>query len=151
MPQTVAGLLATLATGYLVDRTNARALTAGSMVALAAGLLWATVVTPGWSAVGFGITIGAGGAAIRALEAAAIPKYFGIRHLGSIRGFMASVGVGSTAFGPVLFAVTFEATGSYTAVLLGSSAMPLLVAVAAALTPTPRVQRRCGEPLIASP
>jgi MFS family permease len=140
IPQTVAGLLIMLVTGYLVDRTNARALTAASMVLLALGLVWGTVVDPGLSAIGFGVTLGAGSAAIRALEAAAIPKYFGTRHLGAIRGPMASVGVGSTAFGPVLFAIAYEMTGSYGEVLLAGASLPLLVAVAACLTPSPDVQ-----------
>jgi MFS family permease len=137
MPQTVAGLLATLATGNLVDKMSSRWLTVASMLMLAGAMVWAVVVDPGWSALGFGVTIGASGSSIRALESASVPKYFGTKHLGSIRGFVASVSVGSTAFGPLLFATGFEATGSYSSVLLTSVLLPLAVAVAALVIKPP--------------
>ncbi len=65
------------------------------------------------------------------------PKYFGTVHLGSIRGFVASVSVGSTAFGPLLFATGVERTGSYTTVLLGSTVLPVAVLVAALVVRPP--------------
>jgi MFS family permease len=145
MPQTVAGLVATLATGHLVDRISSRWLTAVSMLMLAGALIWAVVVDPGWSALGFGATLGASGSSIRALESASIPKYFGVKHLGSIRGFVASVSVGSTAFGPLLFATGFEATGSYTTVLLGSVALPLAVVAATVAVRPPRARDHVPE------
>src|SRR5664279_2699439 len=77
IPQTVAGLVATLATGHLVDRMSSRWLTVASMLMLAAALVWAVVVDPGWSAIAFGVALGASGSSIRALESASVPKYFG--------------------------------------------------------------------------
>ena len=147
MPQTVAGLAATLVTGHLVDRISARWLTAASMLMLAGALVWAVVVDPGWSAIGFGATLGASGSSIRALEAAAIPKYFGTKHLGSIRGFVASISVGSTAFGPLLFATGYEATGSYTTVLLGSVALPLGIVAATVAVGPPRARDHASQRL----
>jgi hypothetical protein len=88
------------------------------MLLLAAGLLWGTVVEPGVSAIGFGLTMGAAGGSVRRLEAATVPKVFGTTHLGSIRGLVAAFSVSSTAFGPVLFAVVQEAAGSYRPVLV---------------------------------
>jgi MFS family permease len=108
------------------------------MLALAAGLAWGTVVGPGWSAIGFGLLIGASGGAIRTLEAGAFPRYFGTTHLGAIRGVVAAVSVGSTAFGPVAFALVHDATEGYATALLASAVLPLLVAAAAALLPVPR-------------
>jgi cyanate permease len=133
LPQTAAGLLATLATGALVDRVNPRWLVSGCMLALAGGLVWGVLVTPGWPAVGFGLTIGAAGGSIRALEAAAFPRVYGTAHLGSIRGFVMAVSVGSTAFGPLLFALVFDAAGSYAPALLSTALLPVLVAAAALL------------------
>ena len=150
MPQTIAGLVATLATGHLVDRISSRWLTAASMLMLAGALVWAVVVDPGWSAIGFGVALGASGSSIRALESASVPKYFGTKHLGSIRGFVASISVGSTAFGPLLFATGFEATGSYTTVLLGSVALPLAVVVAAVVVKPPRAGDHVPEPVAGS-
>jgi MFS family permease len=138
LPQTVAALLATLAVGALVDRVGPRWLTTACMLGLSAGLAWGTVVDPGWSAIGFAALIGASGGAIRTLEAGAFPRYFGIRHLGAIRGVVAAVGVGSTAFGPVAFALVHDATDGYTAALLASAVLPLLVAIAALVLPEPR-------------
>jgi MFS family permease len=138
LPQTAASLLATLAVGALVDRISPRMLTAGCMLSLAAGLVWATVVDPGWSAIGFGLLLGGSAGAIRTLEAGAFPRYFGTTHLGAIRGGVAAVSVGSTAFGPVAFALVHDTTGGYTAALLASAVLPLLVAAAALLLPVPR-------------
>ncbi|MGY1827582.1 MFS transporter [Blastococcus sp. SYSU DS0541] len=137
LPQTAASLLATLVVGALVDRISPRWLTAGSMLALTGGLTWGTAVDPGWSAIGFGLVLGGSAGAIRTLEAGAFPRYFGTTHLGTIRGVVASVSVGSTAFGPVGFALVHDATGGYTAALLASAVLPLLVAVAGLLLPVP--------------
>lgn len=150
MPQTIAGLVATLATGHLVDRLSSRWLTAASMLMLTGALVWAVVVDPGWSAIGFGVALGASGSSIRALESASVPKYFGTKHLGSIRGFVASISVGSTAFGPLLFATGFETTGSYTTALLGSIILPLGVAATAVVVRPPRAPHHVPEPLTGS-
>jgi len=50
-----------------------------------------------------------------------------------------AISFGSTAFGPVLFALVHEATGSYNDALLGTAAVPLLVAVAASFTHAPAI------------
>lgn len=137
LPQTVAGLLATLGVGVLVDRVPARSLIAGSMILLAVALVWGTAVDPGLSAVGFGLAIGAAGGSIRSLEAAALPRYFGTAHLGSIRGVVTAVAVGSTAFGPLLFALVQERTGSFGPALLGGATLPVLVGLVALLVREP--------------
>ncbi|WP_346619081.1 MFS transporter [Blastococcus montanus] len=137
LPQTAAALLATLAVGALADRISPRWLTAGCMVALAGGLAWGTVVDPGWSAVGFGFLLGGSAGAIRTLEAAAFPRYFGTTHLGAIRGVVAAVSVGSTAFGPLAFALVHDATDGYGAALLVSAGLPLLVGAAALVLSVP--------------
>lgn len=137
LPQTAAALLATFAVGALVDRVPPSAALAGCMVTLAGALVWGTLVTPGMSAVGFGLAVGAAGGGIRSLEAATVPRVYGTLHLGSIRGLVAAFSVGSTAFGPVLFAVVRETTGSYWPVLIGSAVLPMLVAMAALVVRTP--------------
>jgi MFS family permease len=141
VPQTVAGLLATLATGVLADRLSPKVLVTAAMAALALSLTWATWVTPGLSAILFGLLLGAAGGSIRAVEAATFPRYFGTRHIGSIRGVVTALGVGATAFGPLLFAWAFDTQGSYTAVLVASVALPALIAIAAIIVPLPDPHR----------
>jgi MFS family permease len=138
VPQTVAGLLATLAAGVLADRLSPKVLVSASMVALALSLAWATWVTSGLSAVLFGLLLGAAAGSIRAVEAATFPRYFGTRHIGSIRGLVTALGVGATAFGPLLFASVFDTQGSYTDVLLVSAVLPILIGMAAIAVPLPR-------------
>lgn len=137
VPQTVAGLLAALATGVLADRLSPKVLVTAAMGALSLSLAWAIWVTPGLSAILFGLLLGAAGGSIRAVEAATFPRYFGTRHIGSIRGFVTALGVGATAFGPLLFAWAFDTQGSYTSVLVVSVALPVLIIVAAIVVPLP--------------
>jgi MFS family permease len=145
LPQTAAALLATFAAGAVLDRVSPSRALAGCMLLLAAGLSWGTVVTPGLSAVGFGLTIGAAGGSVRTLEAATVPRVFGTAHLGAIRGLVAGFSVGSTAFGPLLFAVVQETTGSYRPVLAASATLPLLVALAALRVRPPAPARQASR------
>lgn len=137
LPQTAAGIVATLLVGVVVDRVAPRWIVGAAMVSLAVGLAWGVVVTPGLSAVGFGLAIGSAGASIRAFEAAAMPRFFGTAHVGALRGFVAAVSVGSTAFGPLAFALGRDAAGGYAPVLLASAGLPLVVLGAAFLTSPP--------------
>ncbi len=139
IPQTLAGIVATLLTGSMIDRLSIRWVVTASMALHVTALVWATLSTPGWSAIGFGAAIGAAGASIRIAEAAAVPAYFGVLHLGSIRGIVASISVGSTAFGPLAFSIGHDLTGSYTTVLLAGAALPVLVAIATLTAPIPRM------------
>ncbi|MCE6995503.1 MFS transporter [Saccharothrix sp. S26] len=149
LPQTAATLVATLATGFLVDRMRSQPLVALCMAALLGALVLGTWVTPGLSAVLFGLLLGAAGGGMRTLEAATFPRYFGTRHLGGIRGVVVSVSVGSTAFGPVLFATLHDLTGSYTPALLLAAPVPLAIAVAALLIRPPTIDA-ADEPVVAN-
>lgn len=138
VPQTAAALASTLAVGTLADRVRHRSLIAGAMAALAGALILATSVTPGLSAMAFGALVGAAGGSMRAIEVASFPHYFGTRHVGAIRGLVAALSVASTAFGPLLFALGRDLTGSYTTVLLVSVPLPVAVGVAAFVIRPPR-------------
>jgi len=154
IPQTLAGLVATLATGYFIDKFAPRWMTAGSMLVLVAALLCGPIVQPGFSAVLFGVLLGASGNMIRTVEAATLPHYFGTRHLGAIRGVVSSIAVGGTAAGPLAFAAVYDRVGSYSPVMVVSAAVPLAIAVWAlvAREPTPFAggsQEQQGMPPIA--
>jgi MFS family permease len=141
VPMTAAGLAATLLVGYLIDRLNRpRLLIVASMGLLALGLAWATVTTPGWSAWAYGALIGASTNAVRAVEAALTPHMFGTDHLAAIRGVMTALSVASTAAGPLIFALAYDSTGSYTAILLAGLALPLAVATSALGTRLPATE-----------
>ncbi len=62
------------------------------MMLLTIAMLAVPLVRPGASAVAYGMALGASGAAARALEAGAIPRLYGLRHLGSIRGMVTALG-----------------------------------------------------------
>ncbi len=146
VPQTVAGLVATLAAGYLLDRFAGRWMIIASMAVLSAGLWWGTTVSPGVSAFAFGVMLGAAGSMIRAVDTVALPRYFGTLHIGSIRGLVASISVAGTACGPVLFAAVFDRTGSYSPALLAGALAPLTIIVWALVAKEPALGRIDSRP-----
>jgi MFS family permease len=135
--QTIAALLATLAAGALSDQIRPRWLIVSAMLAMGGGLALGAVVTPGLVAIAFGALIGAAGGSMRALEAATFPAYFGTAHLGAIRGVVTAISVGSTAFGPLLYAFGRSMFGSYSTVLVATVVIPLAVAAAALMIGPP--------------
>jgi MFS family permease len=131
IPQAIAALLAMLLVGALSDRISSRWLITASMVSLSAGVAWAAFVTPGYTALGFAVLIGASAGATRVLETAEVPRHFGLVHLGAIRGWITGVAVGASALGPVVFSIGQAITGNFSAVLLASASLPAIVLVSA--------------------
>ncbi len=137
LPQTIAALLATLLVGSMVDRFAARWVLAASMLLLMGAMVGVVFVSPGWTAILYGVTVGSAGAAARALEAASFPKLFGLAHIGAVRGVVTAINVGSTAFGPLALAIGREVTGSYQQVLLVLLVLPLGVILLGMFAPVP--------------
>ncbi|MDB1089856.1 MFS transporter [Streptomyces sp. ACA25] len=138
LPQTAAVLVITLGAGALLDRLSPKVVLCGAMLTLAAGVLAAMYVTPGWSALAYGLILGSSGGMMRAVESAAVPRYFGTAHLGAIRGCAHTAVIGASALGPLAVSVGYDLSGGYTTALPFFAALPLLVAVAALLVRAPR-------------
>lgn len=137
LPQTLAGLGATLLVGAVLDRWSPRPVMIGSMLSLAGALVIGTVLAPGWTAFCYGIALGVAGNSFRTVEAAAMPRYFGVENIGAVRGVVHAVTVAASAVGPVLLALGHDLTGSYRPLLLGLICLPLLLIVATGLVPEP--------------
>jgi len=138
IPQTVAALITMLVVGGLIDRLAPRWVLLGSMTILSGAMLAVPYVAPGWTAIAYGVAVGASGSSVRALEAASFPRLFGLASLGRIRGVVTSISVASTAFGPLALSLGHDLTGSYRQVLLVLLVIPVAVAVAGFLAPVPR-------------
>jgi MFS family permease len=129
LPQTVATFVTVLLVGALVDRVAPRWILAASMALLAGAMLALPAVRPGASAVAYGVALGAAGASARALEAGAVPRLYGLRHLGAIRGLIVALAGASTALGPLALSIGNDLTGGYTEVLRLLVVLPVAVAV----------------------
>lgn len=137
LPQTVAALVATLLVGSMVDRFAPRWVLLTSMLLLGAAMVAVPFVQPGVAAAAYGMAVGAAGSSVRALEAAAFPRLFGLTHLGAIRGVVTAISVASTAFGPLALSLGRDLTGSYVEVLLWLLVVPIAVAAFGLVAPAP--------------
>lgn len=137
IPQTVAAVAATLGLGAIVDRIDPRWGVAGSMLTLSGTLLILPLVTEGISGIIFGLLLGASMGALRGVEAAAFVRYYGRGHIGAVRGIATSIGLASTALGPLYFALGLSVSGSYLGASLIAAIFPLLVALGAMFVKPP--------------
>ena len=137
LPQTAATFATVLLVGSLVDRVAPRWILLISMLLLATAMLAVPLVRPGLSAVGYGMALGASGAAARALEAGAVPRLYGLRHLGAIRGVVTALGGASTALGPLVLSLGHDVAGGYAPVLRALVVVPAVVGLLGMLAPAP--------------
>lgn len=137
VPQTVAAVAASLGLGAIVDRIDPRWGVAGSMLTLSATLLLLTFVTDGVSGIVFGLLLGTSMGALKGVEAAAFLRYYGRGHIGAIRGIATSIGLASTALGPLYFALGLAFSGSYLPVSILGAVFPLVVALGAMFVKPP--------------
>lgn len=137
IPQTIATFMTVIAVGALSDRIAPRWLIATSMLLLAGAMLAVPYVRPDASAVLYGIAVGASGAVARSLEAASMPRLFGLKHLGAIRGATIGVGVAASGLGPLAVSIGYDITGSYVEVLRLLVIIPLIVLLLGLFAPVP--------------
>lgn len=130
LPQTLAGLAAALLFGPAVDRFSPKLLMSGTMALHALTLALLPLVSPGITAIAYGVALGAAASGTRTVEQAALPHYFGTAGMGSLRGLVQSIVVASTAVGPLLLSLGHGVTGSYGPAVLALALLPAAVAVA---------------------
>lgn len=138
LPQVIGAAVAGVLFGYLSDRWTGRVLIPMSMGLLATSLLLASSLTPGFVVVLYAVSLGAAGGASRSVGATLLPRWFGVRHIGSIQGTATFINVASTALGPVAFSLARDAAGDYSGAALWFALIPLSAGLFAAwLKPVP--------------
>jgi hypothetical protein len=137
LPQTVTGIAATLLVGVFIDRVSPKLFVIFSMLTLASSLLLLPTVETGWTAILYGLALGAAGGSLRGMEAAAYVRHYGTAHIGSIRGVATAISLASTALGPIAVSVGFDITGSFTEPIVTLAILPLAVAILAVFVRPP--------------
>ncbi|MGI9590985.1 MAG: MFS transporter [Myxococcota bacterium] len=124
--------------GAAIDRFPVRFLMVAMMVseiAMYAGMAYWEIPAMRWVAVaGWGLSSGCFGP----LTVAALPAFFGRRHLGEIQGAQMTALVLASALGPAVLVLFRDLFGSYRPGLLLLCALPAAVALVAPFTRSPR-------------
>ncbi len=142
LPQVVGAAVAGVAFGYLADRLTGRTLIPMAMALLTTSLLLAANLTPGVAVVLYAVSLGAAGGASRSVGATLLPRWFGVRHIGSIQGAATFLNVASTALGPLAFAVARDIAGDYSGAATWFALLPVTAGLfAVTLRPVPVTTR----------
>ena len=72
------------------------------------------------------------------------PKFFGRKHLGSVRGVGFSLSVVGAALGPLPFGFAYDLTGDYGVAIMALMVLPIAGAIAMAIVKPPK-RREEGE------
>lgn len=118
--------IVTLAAGYMIERLKPGHLMTVQMLAVAATAILATIMTETWMLILYALAFGALIGQASMFDAAVWANMYGRQYQGAIRGFVATVGVGGSALGPVIFGLCYDLTGSYTVILVVSAALALI-------------------------
>jgi MFS family permease len=137
IPIMIGGALSSFTFGWLTDRVSARPLMFISGVALGAGAFLSTVTSPGLMAVVYGLTMGLAGGSAGANVSALLPKWFGVDHIGSIRGISSTANVAASAVGPLILSIGNDVADSYGPIVVVCAIAAASLAVVALFVPTP--------------
>lgn len=138
IPQTIAALLATLLIGALIDSMNPKIFIIFSMATTSAALLMLPLVAPGWTAITYGLILGAAGGCLRGMEGATFARYYGVTNIGAIRGLATAISLGASALGPYALALGTDLTGSFALPAALLAVIPTGIAIVTVFTSQPR-------------
>lgn len=133
--------IATLVTGFLIDRVPPRFLLATTLALMGTAMLAATSVSTTGAILAYGVVLGGMQGMNQAIQSTVYGHYFGRLHFGAIKGMATTVMVAGTAVGPLLLAFGFDQNGSYQPVLWFAAALPLILASVAPFLPLIREGR----------
>jgi len=127
LPQALGSIAGFLATGVLADRYRMRWLVPASTVLFLATLGWGFSLGGPVSQFLFGLAFGVAQTAVFGFALTTFPRYFGLVHIGQIRGYFGTIALLSAALGAVLFSWVDSLTGSYTVMLLPAAIVSVLL------------------------
>lgn len=131
--------------GVLADRLPANVLLAAGMAGLGLSMLALLTVSAVWSAQVAGATLGASQGIYFAASNPLWARYFGLRHIGKIRGMLATLNVGASSAGPLVAGLSRDCLGSFTPALVAFAVLPLPLAVLSLLVKCPVPPRSLCE------
>jgi len=131
-----------LAMGRLLDRYSARYILAGLLAMLSLMILLVQVMYLPWHGLIYGLFMGLCSGSFRVIDSVIWAKYFGRRHLGSIRGVTMFGAIGGTALGAYPLGLSFDLFGSYRPALNSLLAIALIIGILALFVPRPQKQAR---------
>lgn len=134
----VVAAIATLTTGFLIDRVPPRFLLALTLGLMGAAMLSASSVATTGAVIGYGVVLGGMQGMNQAIQSTVYGHYFGRLHFGSIKGMATTIMVAGTAAGPLLLAFGFDLNGSYQPVLWIAATLPLLLGAVTPFLPLMR-------------
>ena len=119
--------------GRIMDRSPSRLVLAGAQIVMAAALVALHLVDDVATAIVYAVVFGLAGASVQVNVGYLWADYFGRRHLGSIQGTGQTALIVGASLGPLSFSLSLDLTGDYSAALIGSAFVSVLVAIAAAV------------------
>ncbi len=131
LPQVLAASLAGIGFGYFTDRLPGRVMVPAAMGLMALSLVLAGRAAPGLSALLYVLAMGATGGAMRSVDQTLLPRWFGVGHIGAIRGVATFAGVAASAVGPIALSLLRDATGGYGRAGALLALVPLAIGVVA--------------------
>lgn len=137
VPQVAGAIVAGFAFGWMSDKVPVRWLVPVTGGLLAAALALASVVTPGLLALLYGLLLGVNMGAIRSVAAVALPRWFGVAHIGAIRGIETGIAVAASATGPLVVALGNQWLGGYGPILMICALVAGVAAVITLAVPDP--------------
>jgi len=133
VPIAATGALMQLASGIAIGRVPAHVLQALGLFLNATILVMAAKLSSAGMAYSFGVVMGVQSGVEMLVISVVYANYFGRRHLGSIGGLAATIGIAGSALGPMPLGIARDLLGSYSTVLIGFAALPLVLGIACLL------------------
>ena len=134
----ITGLAGNFAAGAFADRGSLRTVLLAALVILSAGLVGLVHVTTVAHVMMQAVAMGIGGGFVMVVFFSFWGRAYGPAELGRIQGGAQAMTVLASAVGPLLLALSVDATGSYSAAFYSLAVMVGLLGVAAAVVPMPR-------------
>ena len=138
-------IIGNLGMGHLLDRVSARLLLVAQMGLLSTALLLLQVMDTMWMALIYATLLGLAMGGSRVMDSTVWAKYFGRRHLGSIRGATMVGSVGGTALGAYPLALSYDLAGSYSPALMALILLPIAISFSMIFVKRPQKRERREE------
>ncbi len=124
------GLASNLYCGWLAQRISVLNIFGGAMIIFAACLIGFPLASGSIGLIStVAVALGIGSGAVTVIFFAGFADLFGKRHLGKIQGVAQTMTVASSGTGPLIFARSFESSGSYSSVFFTLAPLALLVGI----------------------